>query len=94
MRDMGYKELPAQGVYGDALDTMMQEARDSAESGAILDVLERMCHRAQLDVAKSGGKLEHASLYVTDILTVMGRADGYEAVRIAEEKAAEKEAKE
>lgn len=91
MEDMGYKEAAVQGVYGEALDTMIQEVRDAAESMAVLDVLERMCHRAQLDVARCGGRLEYVSLYVSDILIVMGREDSYEAVRIAKEKAEEKE---
>ena len=91
MDDMGYKDETVQGVYGEALDTMMQEARDCAESEALLGVLERMCHRAQLDVARRDGRLEYVSLYVSDILTVMGREDSYEAVRIAKEKAEEKE---
>ena len=92
MDDMGYKDETVQGVYGEALDTMIQEVRDGAESMAVLDMLARMCHRAQLDVARRDGKLEYASLYVSDILTVMGRDDSYEAVRIAEEKVKEKEA--
>lgn len=91
MGDMGYKEQPVQGVFGEALDTMMRDAHDCADSVALLGVLERMCHRAQLDVARRDGKLERASLYVSDILTVMGLADSYEAVRIAKEKAEEKE---
>lgn len=90
MDDMGYKEAVVQGVYGEALDTMMQDAHDCAESVALLDVLVRMCHRAQLDVARRDGKLEYASLYVSDILTVMGRGDCYEAVKICKEKAEEK----
>ena len=91
MEDMGYKEQPMQGVFGEALDTMIQDAHDCAESVALLDVLVRMCHRAQLDAAQRDGKLECASLYVSDILTVIGRGDSCEAVRIAKEKAEEKE---
>ena len=92
MGDMGYKEAAVQGVYGEALDTMMQEVRDGAESMAVLDVLERMCRRAQLEAAKRVGTFEYASLSVSDILAVMGRPDCYEAVRICKEKAEEKEA--
>nr|DAO96113.1 MAG TPA: hypothetical protein [Caudoviricetes sp.] len=92
MGDMGYKEDAVQGVYGEALDTMMQEVRDGAESMAMLDVLERMCRRAQLEAAKRVGTFEFASLSVSDILAVMGRPDCYEAVRICKEKAEEKEA--
>ena len=52
MGDMGYKEAAVQGVYGEALDTMMQEVRDGAESMAVLDVLERMCRKEQLRTAQ------------------------------------------
>lgn len=89
MGDMGYKEQPMQGVFGEAIDAMMKDVHNCAESVALLDVLVRMCHRAQLDVARRDGKLEYASLYVSDILTVMGRGDSYEALRIAKEKGAE-----
>lgn len=92
MGDMGYKDETVQGVYGEALDTMIQEARDAAESMAVLDVLERMCRKEQLRAAQSIGTLEFASLSVSDILAVMGRPDRYEAVRICKEKAEEKEA--
>ena len=40
MGDMGYKDETVQGVYGEALDTMIQEARDAAESIAVLDAVE------------------------------------------------------
>lgn len=92
MEDMGYKEAAVQGVYGEALDTMIQEVRDAAESMAVLDVLERMCRKAQLETAKRAGSFEFASLSVSDILAVMGRPDCYEAVMICKEKAEEKEA--
>ena len=92
MGDMGYKEAAVQGVYGEALDTMIQEARDAAESMAVLDVLERMCRKEQLRAAQSIGRFDIASLSVSDILAVMGRPDCYEAVRICKEKAEEKEA--
>lgn len=92
MGDMGYKEAAVQGVYGKALDTMMQEVRDGAESMAVLDVLERMCRKEQLREARHIGTLEFASLSVSDILAVMGRPDCYEAVMICKEKAEEKEA--
>ena len=92
MEDMGYKEAAVQGVYGEALDTMIQEVRDAAESMAVLDVLERMCRKAQLETAKRAGSFEFASLSVSDILAVMGRPDCYEAVMICKEKAEAKEA--
>ena len=92
MEDMGYKDETVQGVYGEALDTMIQEVRDGAESMAVLDVLERMCRKEQLREARQVGTLEFASLSVSDILAVMGRPDCYEAVRICKEKAEEKEA--
>lgn len=91
MGDRGYKDAAVQGVYGEALDTMMQEVRDGAESMAMLDILERMCRRAQLEAAKRVGTFEFASLSVSDILAVTGRPDCYEAVRICKEKAEEKE---
>lgn len=91
MEDMGYKDETVQGVYGEALDTMIQEVRDGAESMAVLDVLERMCRKEQLREARKVGTLEFASLSVSDILAVMGRPDCYEAVSICKEKAEEKE---
>lgn len=91
MEDMGYKDETVQGVYGEALDTMIQEVRDGAESMAVLDVLERMCRKEQPREARQVGTLEFASLSVSDILAVMGRPDCYEAVSICKEKAEEKE---
>lgn len=89
---MLHEDTVVQGVYGEALDTVLQEARDNAENAALLSVLRRMCHRAQLDVAKRGGEFGYASLYVSDILTVMGSEDSYDAIRIAKEKAEGREA--
>ena len=91
---MGHEDAMVKGVCGDAFDALMSAVSDEAELRAEHKVLLRMCHRAQVDVAKRGGELEYASLYISDILTVMGAANSYEAVKIAEEKAAEKEAEE
>lgn len=87
---MGHEDAMVKGVYGDALDELMSVVADEAELRAEHKVLQRMCHRAQIDVAKRGGDLEYASLYISDILTAMGWEDSYEAVRIAEEKENEK----
>lgn len=89
MGRMGHEDVVVKGVYGDALDELMSAVSDEAELRAEHKVLQRMCYRAQIDVAKRGGDLEYASLYISDILTAMGWEDSYYAVRIAKEKEAE-----
>lgn len=83
---MGHEDTVVQGVYGEALDTMLQEARDNAENVALLNVLVRMCDRQQIRDARGGRDLEFSVLYIEDIRTALCFEECLEARRIAEQR--------
>ena len=80
-------EQEKNGIFGEALDTLLQAAQDAQEADTLLRVLQRMCDRQQIMDAKDGRSIEFSFLHIEEIRTALGFGKCLEAKRIAEQRA-------